>query len=39
LTTFLHMSAIFVNVVQIFIGTLAGAVGGGLSGIALVRIR
>lgn len=39
LTTFLHMSPIFVNVVQTFIGALAGAVAGGLSGIALVRIR
>ena len=39
LTTFLHMSPIFVNVVQIFIGALAGAVAGGLSGIALVKIR
>ena len=39
LTTFLHMSPIFVNVVQTFIGTLAGAVAGGLSGIALVKIR
>ena len=39
LTTFLHMSPISVNVVQTFIGTLAGAVAGGLSGIALVKIR
>jgi hypothetical protein len=39
LTTFLHMSPIFVNVVQTFVGALAGAVGGGLSGIALVKIR
>ena len=39
LTNLLHMSPIFVNSAQIFIGTLAGAVAGGLSGIALVRIR
>ena len=39
LSAFLDMSPISVNVAQIFIGTLAGAVGGGLSGIALVRIR
>lgn len=37
--TFLNLSPIFVNVLQTFIGTLAGVVGGGLSGIALVKIH
>lgn len=39
LTTFLHMSPVFVNVIQTCIGALAGALAGGLSGIALVKIR